>query len=148
MPHMQNITLICETLMLESIKHTHVSLTLQLQSMIPVFLSLLTQFSRLYTLVSSLHYRFLHLVIFLTGISGSISRASQWSQKENQPTRPGLGFAFLRTVSQQVVKAGYIPSPDITVVSVYAFITTIFIYKDVHVSALPRSLCSAALWSN
>lgn len=27
---MQNITLICDTLMLESIKHTHISLTLQL----------------------------------------------------------------------------------------------------------------------
>lgn len=72
------------------------------------------------------------------------------SEARNKTNLPDLAWVlpFSETVSQQVVKAGYIPSLDITVASVYIFITTIFIYKHVHESALPRLLCSAALWSN
>lgn len=61
------------------------------------------------------------------------------SEGRNKTNLPGLGWVlpFSEIISQQVVKAGYIPSPDITVASVYIFITSIFIYKDVQESALP-----------
>lgn len=76
---MQNITLTCETLMLESIKHTDLHISHATTPIHDCCISFfINEFSRLYTLVSSFYYGFLHLVVFLTGISsGSISRASQ-----------------------------------------------------------------------
>lgn len=128
--------------MLESIKYADLHSSHSTSPVHDCCISLLTQSSRPYAPMFSLHYGISHFVFCPAGVSSGSGYWRFRTKPEKNPTYQTTDVFCLSQNCVPVTPAGQILSPDITVAFVYIFITTVFIYKDVRVYAKIIVFCS------